>query len=50
MGCSSSTGVQVVDPANMPENRPESADTSDDDEGEVEVSNTENNEVEAEDS
>lgn len=52
MGCNSSKGTQVADPSKKPEDRRKSADSSDTEEVDNvnEISHTENNEVETEDS
>lgn len=52
MGCNTSKGTQVTDPSKKPKDRPKSANSSDKEEEDnvKEISHTENNEVETEDS
>lgn len=52
MGCNTSKGTQATDPSKKPKDRPKSADSSDKEEEDhvSEISHTENNEVETEDS
>ncbi len=52
MGCNTSKGTQVTDPSKKPEDRPKSANSSDKEEEDNvnEISHTENNEVQTENS